>query len=77
VLRPRGGAVGTLRSQDPAGFEPTNDGDTRVRLSSDLAVGGILGALGHKLIVSKSREITEKFARALQVEIQSATAPGA
>jgi carbon monoxide dehydrogenase subunit G len=71
------GAVGTLRLRDRVEFEPTSGGGTRVRLSSDLAVGGMLGALGHKAIASKSREITEKFAQALRAEIQSATAPGA
>jgi len=30
----------------------------------------MLGALGHKVIASKSREITEQFARALRAELQ-------
>jgi carbon monoxide dehydrogenase subunit G len=71
------GAVGTLRSRDRVEFEPTADGGTRVRLSSDLAVGGMLGALGHKAIASKSKEMTAKFAEALRAEIRSATTPGA
>ena len=70
------GAVGTLRSRDRVEFERTSEGGTRVRLISDLAVGGMLGALGHKAIASKTKEITEKFAQALRAEIQSATAPG-
>ena len=40
-------------------------------LTSEVAVGGMLGALGHKAIVSKSKEITEKFAQALQAELQT------
>jgi len=64
------GAAGNLRSKDRVEFEPADDG-TRVTLSSDLAVGGMLGALGHKVIVSKSREITAKFAEALRAELQS------
>jgi carbon monoxide dehydrogenase subunit G len=71
------GAVGNLRSRDRVEFEPTTDGGTRVHLTSDLAVGGMLGALGHKVIASKSKEITEKFAQALRAEIQSATTSGA
>jgi carbon monoxide dehydrogenase subunit G len=66
------GAVGNLRSKDRVDFEPLPEGGTRIRLTSDLAVGGMLGALGHKAIASKSREITEKFAQALRAEIQSA-----
>jgi len=67
------GAVGNLRSRDRVEFAPTPDGGTHVRLSSDLAVGGMLGALGHKAIASKTKEITEKFAQALRAEIQAAT----
>jgi len=55
-------------------FEPTPEGGTRVTLTSELAVGGMLGALGHKAIVSKSKEITQKFAQALQAELRAAEA---
>jgi hypothetical protein len=68
------GAVGNLRSKDRVEFEPTPEGGTRVTLTSELAVGGMLGALGHKVIASKSKEITEKFAQALQAEIRAAGA---
>jgi carbon monoxide dehydrogenase subunit G len=64
------GAVGDLRSKDRVEFEPT-DGGTRVTLYSELAVGGMLGALGHKVIASKSKEITAKFAEALRGELQT------
>ena len=63
------GAIGNLRSKDRVDFEPTPDGGTRVTLTSEVAVGGMLGALGHTAIASKSREITEKFAQALQAEL--------
>ena len=65
------GAVGNLRSKDRVDFEPTPGGGTRVTLTSEIAVGGMLGALGHKVIASKSREITEKFAQALQAELRA------
>lgn len=66
------GAVGNLRSKDRVDFEPLPEGGTRIRLTSDLAVGGMLGALGHKAIALKSREITERFAQALRAEIEAA-----
>jgi carbon monoxide dehydrogenase subunit G len=66
------GAIGNLRSRDRVEFEPTPEGGTRVTLTSEIAVGGMLGALGHKAIGSKSREITEKFAQALQAQIRAA-----
>lgn len=64
------GAVGNLRSRDRVDFETTAGGGTRVRLTSDLAVGGMLGALGHKAIGAKSREITEQFAAGLRAALQ-------
>ena len=69
------GAVGHLRSRDRVEFAPTEAGGTRVTLTSDVAVGGMLGALGHKAIAAKSREITEKFAAALRAELSAG--PGA
>ena len=69
------GAVADLRSRDRVDFEPTPEGGTRLTVTSSLAVGGMLGALGHKAIASKSREITEQFARALRAAIQSASVP--
>ena len=67
------GAVGTLRSRDRVDFEGTPEGGTSITLTSELMVGGMLGALGHKAIMSKSKEMTEKFAQALQTEIRSTT----
>jgi len=68
------GAVGDLRSRDRVDFEPTPEGGTRVTLTSEIAVGGMLGALGHKAIASKSKEIAEKFAQALRGRIQAGEA---
>ena len=68
------GAVGNVRSKDRVDFEPTPEGGTRVTLTSEVAVGGMLGALGHKVIASKSKEITEKFAQALQAELRAGEA---
>jgi hypothetical protein len=65
------GAVGNLHSRDRVEFEPAPGGGTQVRLISELAVGWMLGALGHKAIISKSRQMTEQFAAALRREIQS------
>jgi hypothetical protein len=68
------GAIGNIRSKDRVEFAATPEGGTRVTLTSDVAVGGMLGALGHKAIASKSKEITEKFAQALQAELRAGTA---
>jgi carbon monoxide dehydrogenase subunit G len=71
VGRTVAGAVGNLRSRDRVEFEPTATGGTRVKLTSEVAVGGMLGALGHKAIGVKSREITEQFAAALRAALQA------
>jgi uncharacterized protein len=65
------GAVGNLRSRDRVEFAPTESGGTRITLTSEVAVGGMLGALGHKAITVKSREMTEKFAAALRAELEA------
>jgi carbon monoxide dehydrogenase subunit G len=69
------GAVGGLRSRDRVEFAPTTGGGTRVTLTSEVAVGGMLGTLGHKVIAVKSREITEKFAAALRAELDAGAGP--
>jgi carbon monoxide dehydrogenase subunit G len=72
VGRSVAGAAGTLRSRDRVDFARTERGGTRVMLTSEVAVGGMLGALGHKAIASKSREMTEKFAAALRAQLEAA-----
>jgi carbon monoxide dehydrogenase subunit G len=59
------GAMGNLRSKDRVEFEVLEDGGTRVHVLCQPALGGVLGAVGHKVILSKSREMTEQFAAAL------------
>jgi carbon monoxide dehydrogenase subunit G len=59
------GALGNLRSQDRVEFERVDDASTRVSVVSQPALGGMLGAVGHKVIMSKSKELTEKFVAAL------------
>ena len=65
------GAIGNLRSRDRVTFTPAEGGGTRIMLTSEVAVGGMLGALGHKAIAVKSREMTEKFAAALRAELEA------
>lgn len=59
------GAVGNLRTRDRVEFEVEEAGATRVRLLCDAALGGALGALGNKVVIAKSRELTVQFAKAL------------
>jgi carbon monoxide dehydrogenase subunit G len=52
------------------------DGSTRVRLTSEVALGGMLGSVGEKVVASKSRELTQQFARTLREQIATAASPG-
>jgi carbon monoxide dehydrogenase subunit G len=69
VCKSIAGAVGNLRSRDRVEFEALGETETRVTLTSEVAVGGMLGALGHKAIASKSREMTEQFAATLRTAL--------
>ena len=59
------GAMGNLRSVDRVEFEAIDDNTTQVNLTAHPALGGMLGTVGHRVIVSRSRELTEQFAQAL------------
>jgi carbon monoxide dehydrogenase subunit G len=59
------GSVGNLRSKDRVDFVAVDDSTTRVDVFCEPALGGMLGAVGHKMILSKSRAMTEQFAGAL------------
>jgi carbon monoxide dehydrogenase subunit G len=45
---------------------------TSLRLSADIAVLGKLGTLGHSVIVRRGNEILDRFAAALQAELEKA-----
>jgi carbon monoxide dehydrogenase subunit G len=69
------GALGNLRSRDRVDVAEEPGGGTRVRLTSEVALGGMLGSVGAKVMASVSREVTQQFARALREQIATAS-PG-
>jgi carbon monoxide dehydrogenase subunit G len=73
------GAVGEMRATNRVELEPV-DGKTHVRLVADIAVGGMLGSVGQKMMASKAREVAAGFATNVSDELdrwseQPATAP--
>lgn len=62
------GARGDLRAKATVTLEDDGDG-TQVRLEADVALAGMLGSLGHKVIAQKAAEITEQFAATLAKEM--------
>lgn len=59
------GAAGSLRSVNTVTLAPEGPG-TKVTLESDLALGGMLGSVGQKVISKQANGITEEFAAALE-----------
>jgi len=60
------GASGNVRSTNTVRLEPLEDGKTRVDLEADLAMGGMLGSVGQKVIAKQASKVTRSFADALQ-----------
>ena len=55
------GAVGELRSTNRVQLTP-EDGGTRIDLTADIGVGGMLGSVGQKVMASKAKEVARQFA---------------
>jgi carbon monoxide dehydrogenase subunit G len=75
------GAAGNLRSTNRVQLEEVEDGCTRVLLESDVALGGMLGSVGQKVVAKQATLVTESFARTLEQELSgsggAAQAPAA
>jgi carbon monoxide dehydrogenase subunit G len=57
------GAAGDMRSKNRLDLAASNDGGTTLTVTSDVALGGMLGSLGHRVVVSKAKDVTEQFVR--------------
>lgn len=69
------GARGDMRAK--AVVRLIGDGTgTDVELDADVALGGMLGSLGHKVIVKKAEEVTADFAVALAALVQGGPMTG-
>lgn len=63
------GAAGNVRSTNRVQLEEVDDGRTRVLLESDVALGGMLGSVGQKVVAKQAASVTESFARTLEQEL--------
>lgn len=59
------GAAGNVRTVNTVTLEPEGQ-RTKVLLESDMAMGGVLGSVGQKVIAKQAVGITEQFAVALE-----------
>jgi uncharacterized protein len=70
------GAAGNVRSTNRVELEEAENGSTRVLLESDVALGGMLGSVGQKVVAKQASVVTKSFAEALAQEL-SGGAPDA
>jgi carbon monoxide dehydrogenase subunit G len=74
------GAAGNVRATHVVRLEDGDEGSTRVLLEGDLALGGMLGSVGQKVVAKQAGMVTQSFAEALQQQLSGgstgAPAPG-
>jgi carbon monoxide dehydrogenase subunit G len=63
------GAAGNVRSTNTVALEEAEGGGTRVTLDGDVALGGMLGSVGQKVVAKQAGKVTRSFAEALQREL--------
>ncbi len=68
------GAAGNVRTTNTVRLAEVAEG-TRVDLESDLAMGGVLGSVGQKVVAKQAGEVTKQFSDALERAIKGEQAP--
>jgi carbon monoxide dehydrogenase subunit G len=59
------GAAGNVRTVNTVQLQPV-DGGTRVDLESDVALGGVLGSVGQKVVARQAAQVTRAFSESLE-----------
>jgi carbon monoxide dehydrogenase subunit G len=59
------GAAGNVRTTNTVRLSDVEEG-TRVSLESELAMGGVLGSVGQKVVAKQAGQVTKDFSEALQ-----------
>jgi carbon monoxide dehydrogenase subunit G len=68
------GAAGNVRSTNVVQLEEADGGGTRVVLDGDVALGGMLGSVGQKVVAKQASRVTRSFAQALERELTGGAA---
>jgi len=71
------GAAGNVRASHAVRLSEEREGSTRVLLEGDLALGGMLGSVGQKVVAKQAAVVTQTFAQALQERLNGAHEPEA
>lgn len=71
------GAAGNIRSANVVRLEELPEGGTKVLLDADVALGGMIGSVGQKVVAKQAGKVTRVFAESLAREIrgESSAAP--
>ena len=64
------GAAGNVRVSNSVRLEDEGADATRVLLEADVAMGGMLGAVGQKVIARQAAQVAKAFAAALEREVK-------
>jgi hypothetical protein len=67
------GAAGNVRATHVVRLSDEGPGSTRVLLEGDVALGGMLGSVGQKVVAKQAAVVTQSFAQALQEQLGGAT----
>jgi carbon monoxide dehydrogenase subunit G len=59
------GATGNVRSVNTVQLQAV-DGGTRIGLEADVALGGVLGSVGQKVVQKQAAQVTREFSEALE-----------
>lgn len=59
------GAAGNVRTQNTVRLESVEEG-TKVLLEADLAMGGVLGSVGQKVVAKQADSVTREFVTSLE-----------
>jgi uncharacterized protein len=71
------GAAGNVRATNTVQLEEADGGGTRVVLDGDVALGGMLGSVGQKVVAKQATRVTRSFAEALERELTGGGTNGA
>jgi carbon monoxide dehydrogenase subunit G len=63
------GAAGNVRATHVVRLQDQDEGSTRVSLEGDVALGGMLGSVGQKVVAKQASIVTQSFAQALQEQL--------
>ena len=65
------GAAGNIRTANVVRLEEVDGGEaTRVHLDADVALGGMIGSVGQKVVAKQAGKVTKTFAETLQRELR-------